>query len=183
MKDIGLKIVLDEATIQQRLDVLAAEIDALYKDKPLVVVCVLKGAFMFFTDLVRRLTCNPMIDFVQVGSYGYDTRSQHVTFIKDMTLPVQGKDVLLIEDIIDTGRSMEFLLPQLASRGANSLRLAVFVDKNERREVNIQADFVAFSIPKGFIVGYGLDYGQAYRNLPAVYEVLFDEKAHCALES
>ncbi|MBO4311659.1 MAG: hypoxanthine phosphoribosyltransferase [Desulfovibrionaceae bacterium] len=170
VRNAALKPVLNAEIIQRRLDELAHEISAAYMGKPLVVICVLKGAFMFFTDLVKRLTCCPEIDFVRLSSYGAGTVHKEIVFSKDVEIPLRGKHVLVIEDMVDTGRSMEFLLKQLESRGALSLKLAVFIDKSERREVFVHPDFVAFSLPRGFLVGYGLDYAEQYRELPAVYE-------------
>lgn len=165
-----LRVVYDENAIRTRVRELAAEIDALYQDEPLVIVCVLKGAVLFFSDLVRALTISPELDFVRLASYGKETKSgSTVAFTKDLELPIEGKHVLIVEDIIDSGRSMDFLLRQLGARGAKSLRIAALIDKTERREVPVHADFVGFAVPSGFIVGYGLDYAEHYRALPAVY--------------
>ena len=124
---------------------MAGEISTLYKDEPLVVVCVLKGAFMFFSDLVRHLTCKPELDFVRLASYGSAAqRSKTITFTKDVEIPLEGKHVLIVEDIVDTGHSMDFLYRQ-------------------------------FTLPSGFVVGYGLDYAESYRELPAIYEAEIEE--------
>ena len=170
MKITGLKPLFTAEQIERRLDELAASINTLYAGEPLVVVCVLKGAFMFFSDLVKRLTCEPELDFVRLASYGKGTRNNAITFSKDVELSLEGKHVLIVEDIIDTGHSMDFLFRQLAARGARSLRLAVLIDKHERREVPVTAHFVGFGLPGGFIVGYGLDCAERYRELPALYE-------------
>ncbi len=175
MKITGLKPLITEEEIRKRIDELAAAINALYADEPLVVVCVLKGAFMFFSDLVKRLTCRPELDFVRLASYGNSTTNSTVTFSKDVELSLEGKHVLIVEDIIDTGHSMDFLFRQLAARGARSLRLAVLFDKHERREVPVTAHFVGFSLPGGFVVGYGLDCAEQYRELPALYEAVIEE--------
>lgn len=165
-----LRIVYDESVIRARVRELAAEIDAAYRDEPLVVVCVLKGAIFFFSDLVRALTISPELDFVRLASYGDGMQSKrNVAFTKDLELSIEGKHVLIVEDIIDSGHSMDFLLKQLGARGAKSLRLAALIDKAERREVPVHADFVGFALPVGFIVGYGMDYAEHYRALPAVY--------------
>ena len=165
-----LRIVYDESAIHARVRELAAEIDAVYRDEPLVVVCVLKGAIFFFSDLVRALTIAPELDFVRLASYGDGMQSKrNVAFTKDLELSIEGKHVLIVEDIIDSGHSMDFLLKQLGARGAKSLRLATLIDKAERREVPVHADFVGFALPVGFIVGYGMDYAEHYRALPAVY--------------
>ena len=135
MRITNLKPLISEEAIQTRVKEMAGEISTLYKDEPLVVVCVLKGAFMFFSDLVRHLTCKPELDFVRLASYGSAAqRSKTITFTKDVEIPLEGKHVLIVEDIVDTGHSMDFLYRQFQARGARSLRLAVLVDKNERRE-------------------------------------------------
>lgn len=156
--------------IAERVNLLAAEIDHVYGDTPLLIVCVLKGAAIFFADIVRALR-KPHItlDFVRVSSYGMaNTPEACVSFLKDVEVPLEGKDVLVIEDIIDTGQSMDFLMGQFAARSPRSLRLAVLVDKTERRHAAVRADFVGFALRQGFIVGYGLDYAEQYRQLPDI---------------
>jgi len=153
---------------------MAAEINNLYDGEDLVLVCVLKGAFMFFGDLARRLK-GPRVeaDFVRLASYGESaTSSGRIAFVQDVELPLAGKHVLIVEDILDTGHSMDFLLRQFASRGAKSLRLAVMVDKQERRAAPVRADFTGFALSGGFVVGYGLDYAERYRELPALFEIV-----------
>jgi len=169
-----LKQIYDVEQIQARVADLAAEISVLYDGEALVVVCVLKGGFMFFSDLARRLEGPQVeVDFVRLASYGRGTTSSRtVAFVKDVELSLAGKHVLVVEDIIDTGHTMDFLLRQFAARGAKSLRLAVMVDKQERREVPVKADFTGFALPGGFIVGYGLDYAERYRELPSIFEVI-----------
>jgi len=169
-----LKQIYDEKQIRTRVAELAAEISALYDGEVLVVICVLKGGFMFFSDLTRRLEGPQVeVDFVRLASYGRTTASNRaVSFVKDVELSLAGKHVLVVEDIIDTGYSMDFLLHQFAAREMKSLRLAVLVDKQERREVPVTADFVGFALSGGFIVGYGLDYAERYRELPAIFEII-----------
>lgn len=175
MRIVGLNPLITEEVIEKRLDEIAAEINALYDGEPLVVVCVLKGGFMFFSDIVKRLKCRPELDFVRLASYGAHTSNSSINFTKDVELSLEGKHVLIVEDIIDTGHSMDFLFRQLGARGARSLRLAVLVDKHERREVPVTAHFVGFSVPSGFLVGYGLDCAEQYRELPALYEAVIEE--------
>jgi hypoxanthine phosphoribosyltransferase len=172
-----LRQIYGPEQIQARVAEMAAEINALYDGENLVVLCVLKGAFMFCGDLTRRLQGPQVeVDFVRLTSYGSsDTSSRTVSFLKDVELPLAGKHVLVVEDIVDTGHSMKFLLHQLAARGAKSLRLAVMVDKQERREVPVHADFTGFALTGGFIVGYGLDYAERYRELPAIFEIIPEE--------
>ncbi|MCH5278062.1 MAG: hypoxanthine phosphoribosyltransferase [Desulfovibrionaceae bacterium] len=167
-----MRLLYDADSIARRVRELAAEIDALYKDEPLVMICVLKGAFMFFSDLVKNLTISPELDFVRLSSYGSQTTSSRsVSFTKDVESPLTDRHVLVIEDIVDSGRTMDFLLRQLSARGPRSLRLAALLDKKERREVPVFAHFVGFALPAGFIVGYGLDYAEHFRALPALYEI------------
>ncbi len=171
MKITKLNPLISEEAIQTRVKEMAEDISRLYKDQPLVVVCVLKGAFMFFSDLVRHLTCQPELEFVRLASYGKSSQSSKtITFTKDVEIPLEGKHVLIVEDIVDTGHSMDFLFRQFQARGARSLRLAVLLDKGERREVPVTTHFVGFTLPSGFVVGYGLDYAERYRELPGVYE-------------
>jgi hypoxanthine phosphoribosyltransferase len=169
-----LKPVFTQEQIAARVRELAAEIDAMYGDEPLVVVCVLKGAVMFFSDLVRSLhNRNLELDFVRLSSYGRATSSsKHVIFNKDLEIDICDKHVLIVEDIVDSGHSMRFLLGQFAARRARSLRLATMVDKGERREIDVPLDFVGFTLKQGFIVGYGLDYAERYRMLPGIYEIV-----------
>ena len=156
------KIVYTSDQIAERVRAMAAEIDAFYGDEPLVAACVLKGAVFFFTDLVRAMrTENLELDFVRLSSYGKGTSSsRHVVFSKDVDCDITGKHVLIVEDVVDSGLSMQFLMRQFEARGARSLRLAALVDKNERREVDVRVDFAGFKLEEGFIVGYGLDYAE-----------------------
>lgn len=170
-----LKMVYDAQAIAARVAEMGREINRLYEGQELVVVCVLKGAFMFFADLVRHLDMRPELDFVRVASYGASTSScGAVSFTKDVEVQLQGKHVLLVEDIVDTGHTVDFLLRQLAARGARSLRLAALVDKQERRTVPVRVDFTGFALPGGFIVGYGLDHAERFRELPGIYEAVIE---------
>lgn len=172
-----MRLVYDKETITRRVRELAAQIDVLYGNEPLVIICVLKGAFMFFSDLVRHLTISPELDFVRLASYGSQAESsRNIAFTKDVELSLEGKHVLVVEDIVDSGHTMDFLLRQLGTRGARSLRLAVLLDKQERRQVPVLAHFVGFALPAGFIVGYGLDYAERFRALPALYEIPLGEE-------
>lgn len=175
MKIKDLKVVYDAQAIAARVAEMGQDINRLYAGEELVVVCVLKGAFMFFADLVRHLDMRPELDFVRVASYGSSTSTcGTVSFTKDVEVPLQGKHVLLVEDIVDTGHTVDFLFRQLAARGAKSLRLAALVDKQERRAVPVRVDFAGFALPGGFIVGYGLDYAERYRELPGIYEAVIE---------
>lgn len=166
-----LKEVLSAAALQRRVKEMAMEIDALYGEEPLVVICVLKGAFFFFSDLVRAMEKDIAIDFVRLASYDNGTESSgQVRVTKNVELSLKGRHVLIVEDIIDTGRTMDFFVKYCHSCGAASVRLAVLVDKRERREVAVHADFTGF-ILNGFLVGYGLDCDEKYRTLPALCEL------------
>ena len=174
MRVKALRQLYGEEQIQARVAEMAADISKLYDGEVLVLVCVLKGACMFFADLARRLK-GPQVeaDFVRLSSYGESaTSSGRISFVQDVELSLAGKHVLIVEDILDTGHSMAFLMRQFASRGAKSLRLAVMVDKQGRREVPVDAAFTGFALPGGFVVGYGLDYAERYRELPALFEVI-----------
>lgn len=162
-------ILFSAEEIDARVNALADEINKVYADKELVVICVLKGAFMFFSDLVKRINVRPMLDFVRIASYGNKTSSEErIYFTKDVEIPLKNKHVLIVEDVVDTGRSMEFLFRQLQAREAKSIKLCTLVDKFERRTVDIKADFAGFALNEGFIVGYGLDYAERYRELPEI---------------
>lgn len=169
-----LRLVFSPEAIAGRIADMAAEIDKLYGDDPLLVVCVLKGGLFFFTDLVRNLhKKNVRLDFLRCASYGNaSVSSGNVRLVKDVECDVHGWHVLLVDDIVDSGRSMEFLAGLFSSRGAKSLRFAALVDKNERREREVAIDFSGFLLDKGFLVGYGMDYAEAYRNLPGIYELV-----------
>ena len=168
-KEALSEVVFSEAEIDTRIRELAAEINCDYAGKDLVVVGVLKGAFMFFSDLVKRMNVRPTLDFVRIASYGNSmSGNERIYLTKDVELPLQDKHVLVVEDVVDTGRSMEFLFGQLAARGAASVKLCALVDKCERRTVDIKVDYTGFKLDEGFIVGYGLDYAEKYRELPEI---------------
>lgn len=165
--------VFSAKVIEERVSALAAEIDATYGEEALVAICVLKGAFMFFSDLVRRLK-NPglELDFVRLSSYGMNSASsKHVIFSKDIEVDIFGKHVLVVEDIIDSGHTMRFLMDQLAARKPKSVAVATLVDKHERREADIDVAFAGFCVPEGFIVGYGMDYAERFRGMPEICEL------------
>lgn len=153
---------------------IARKISEDYKDKQLVLIGVLKGAFIFLGDLARQLTIPVEIDFIQFSSYGKkDTSSGDILLQKDITTEIRGKDVLVVEDIIDTGRTMARLITHLETMGPTSVRVCVFIEKYERREVDVKADYACHSVEGGFLVGYGLDYAEKYRNLPELYHLNF----------
>lgn len=163
------KILVDEATIQRRVCELGAVISQEYAGKDLLLVSVLKGSIIFMSDLVRSITIPHEIDFMATSSYGASTTSSGVVrILKDLNVPIEGRNVVVVEDIIDSGHTLSYLLRLLQERRPASLRIITLLDKPERREVEIHVDWIGFSIPNEFVVGYGLDYNEVYRNLPYI---------------
>ncbi len=166
--DIAEVLVTDEQ-IKERTAQLARQIDEDYRGKDLVLVCVLKGGVMFLADLMRQLTIPHAIDFMATSSYGSSTESSGVVrILKDLDSPIEGRHVLIVEDIVDTGLTLNYLLRILQERKPASLRVCTLLNKPSRRKVDVPIDYIGFDIPNAFVVGYGLDYGQLYRNLPFV---------------
>ena len=163
------QVLITEEQIGQRLDEMAAQIDADYAGRDPLLVGVLKGAVYVMADLSRRLHMSAPMDWMAVSSYGSGTKSSGVVrILKDLDKPINGKDVLIIEDIVDSGMTLSFLKENLLSRGAASLHIATLLDKPERRRVPLHVDYSGFTIPDEFVVGYGLDYAEKYRNLPDI---------------
>jgi hypoxanthine phosphoribosyltransferase len=162
-------ILISEAQIQQRVKELGAQLSADYKDKNLVIICVLKGAVVFLADLLRALSIPVELDFVRISSYGKNTESSGVVkIIQNITSDIQHKDVLIVEDIVDTGITLNSIKECLLSRKPSSLKICTLLDKPRRREKVIKIEYVGFEIPNYFVVGYGLDYNEKYRNLSYV---------------
>jgi hypoxanthine phosphoribosyltransferase len=160
--------------IQQRVAELARTLSKDYRGKDLLMIGVLKGAFMFMADLARKMTIPVRMDFVRLASYGPGCESRgSVQVIKPVELPVAGKDILIVEDIIDTGLTLDFFSHTLLEDNPRSLKICALVDKGERRELPVAIDYVGFTVPQGFLVGYGLDYDEQYRHLPALYRLHF----------
>jgi len=148
---------------------LGKQITADYQGKQPVMICILKGASVFFCDLIRQIDLPLEIDFMVVSSYGASTKtSGEVKLVKDLDRSVQGRDVIVVEDIVDSGMTLSFLKKNLLHRGAASLRIATLLDKPARRRVELETDYSCFEIPDAFVVGYGLDYNETYRNLPDI---------------
>lgn len=163
------KILFTEEQIQTRIKEIAAQIDKDYAGETPVVVGILKGCFMFFADLVRQMKTNIEIDFMSISSYGNNTKSSgEVKMIKDLDRTIEGRHVIIIEDIIDTGYTLKYLMTTLSARNPKSIKLFTLLDKKSRREVDIKPDYVCFDVGDEFVVGYGLDYAQLYRNLPVI---------------
>lgn len=173
----NIRTLIGKDEIQQRIKEVAAQINKDYEGKEIHLICVLKGAIMFMCDLAKELKGDVSMDFMSVSSYGSETKSSGVVkIIKDLDEPIQGKDVIIVEDIIDSGRTLAYLCEMLAGRGTNSLKLCTLLDKPSRRVVDdIHVDYICFEIPDEFVLGYGLDFDQKYRNLPYIGVVEFEE--------
>lgn len=170
MSEHQLKLLFPHTSIDTQVKALAARITADYSGRDILLVAVLKGSFLFVADLARAIKLPLSIDFVRLASYGSDTRSSGIVEIRmDLELPIRGRDVIIVEDIIDSGFTLETLYHQLLQRQPQSLRICTLIDKTSRREVPIQPDYVGFAIDDGFVVGYGLDFDENYRNLPDIY--------------
>jgi hypoxanthine phosphoribosyltransferase len=164
-----VKILISGGRIQRRIQALAKEIRNDFPGEPLHLVSVLKGGVFFLTDLARSISGEVSFDFIAVSSYGQDTRSSgQVRLTRDLDSSIEGKTVIVVEDILDTGMTLQYLLRLFQQRKPKHLRVAVLLDKPERRIAPVRADYVGFSIPNEFVVGYGLDYSERYRNLPYV---------------
>ena len=155
--------------IQTRVAEMGAEIARDYAGTTPLLIGVLKGAYIFLSDLARSIDLRLGVEFMAISSYGSGTRSSgEVKIVKDLDVPVDGRDILIVEDIVDTGLTLSFLIGSLHQRGARSVKLAALLDKWERREREVAIDYCGFKIPDAFVVGYGLDYAERYRNLPYI---------------
>lgn len=164
-----MKILIPEDELQSRIDQLADEITRDYKDLRPVVVCVLKGAVIFMADLVRRLDFDLEMDFMAVSSYGMSTDSSGVVrILKDLDMDIKDRHVLVVEDIIDSGLTLKYLLRNLSARGPSSLEVCALLDKPDRRKASLPCRYLGFSIPDRFVIGYGLDRAEKGRNLPYI---------------
>ena len=167
-KDIE-KIMITEEQLQARIAEMGAELTEEYKDKYPLAVGVLKGAIPFMTDLMKRFDSYIEVDFMDVSSYGNATVSSgEVKILKDLNTSIEGRDVIIVEDIIDSGLTLSYLVNQFKSRKAKSIKIVTLLDKPSGRKVDLSADLVGFKVPDGFVVGYGLDYAEKYRNLPYI---------------
>ncbi|MBQ0000955.1 MAG: hypoxanthine phosphoribosyltransferase [Clostridiales bacterium] len=171
-----IKVLLDEEEVDSRIKTIAERISHDYAGKSIHLICILKGGVFFTCELAKRLTVPVSMDFMSVSSYGADTKSSGVVkIIKDLDEPLEGKDVLIVEDIIDSGRTLSYLIEILKQRNPASIHLCTLLDKPDRRVKHVHVDYSCFAIPDEFVVGYGLDYAQKYRNLPYIGVVSFDE--------
>ncbi len=170
LRDDVDRILIPEDVLQARIAELAAEINVTYTDEDrLLLVCVLKGAFMFLADLMRHLEIRHEVDFMEISSYGTGTVSSGVVrILLDLAQNIEGRHVLIVEDIVDSGRTLDYITRNLQTRGPASLRVCTLLSKPSRREVEISTDFVGFEVPDEFVIGYGLDFAEEYRNLPFI---------------
>ncbi len=170
-----IRVLLSEEEVDARIQQIGDQISKDYEGGQVHLVCVLKGGSFFMCELAKRITVPVSLDFMSVSSYGKDTKSSGVVkIVKDLDESIKGKDVLVVEDIVDSGRTLSYLLEMLRDRGPKSLRLCTLLDKPDRRVVDVHVDYTGFAIPDEFVVGYGLDYDQKYRNLPFIGVVEFE---------
>ncbi len=167
--------LISEEDVDRKIKEIGERISRDYAGKEVHLICVLKGGSFFLCELAKRITVPVSLDFMSVSSYGGDTKSSGVVkIVKDLDEPIAGKDVIIVEDIVDSGRTLSYLLSMMKDRGPASLRLCTLLDKPSRRVTDVKVDYTAFEIPDEFVVGYGLDYDQRYRNLPYIGIVKFD---------
>ncbi|MBO5987194.1 MAG: hypoxanthine phosphoribosyltransferase [Lachnospiraceae bacterium] len=170
-----VRVLKSEEVVDARIQEIGEQINKDYAGKQIHMICVLKGGAFFMCELAKRITVPVSLDFMSVSSYGSDTKSSGVVkIVKDLDESIQGKDVLVVEDIIDSGRTLSYLLEMLRDRKPNSLKLCTLLDKPSRRVVDVDVNYTGFQIPDEFVVGYGLDYDQRYRNLPYIGVISFD---------
>ena len=169
MKNDIKEVLFTEEQLRQKVDELGAQITADYQGKKPLIVSVLKGSYVFMADLTRRINVPCQVDFMVVSSYGAGTKtSGEVQIIKDLENSIDGRDLIIVEDILDSGVTLNYLMKVLTARGANSIRLCTLLSKPDRRRVDVPVDYLGFEIPDEFVVGYGLDFAERYRNLPYI---------------
>ena len=170
-----VEVLLSEEEVDRRINEIGKQISKDYAGKEVHLICVLKGGSFFLCELAKRINVPVSLDFMSVSSYGKDTKSSGVVkIVKDLDESIKDKNVLVIEDIVDSGRTLSYLMELLKDREPASLRLCTLLDKPERRVVDVKVDYTGFQVPDEFVVGYGLDYDQLYRNLPYIGVVKFD---------
>ena len=171
-----ISVLIEEEKVDKRIEELGKKISEEYAGKEVHLICILKGSIFFTCELAKRITVPVTIDFMSCSSYGADTKSSGVVkLVKDLDEPLEGKNVIVIEDIIDSGRTLSYLLEILSARKPASLKLCTLLDKPDRRVMPVHVDYTGFEIPDEFVVGYGLDYDQRYRNLPYIGVLSFTE--------
>jgi len=167
-----LKLVISKEDINNRVSEIGEQITREYQDRQLAVIGILKGAFIFMADLVRKIDLPLEVDFIRLQSYGSGTESAgQVRITKDVELPLKDKHVVIVEDIVDTGYTLKYLKQVLSLHQTASVKICCLIDKKERRKVDVDVDYVGFEVEKGFLVGYGLDYDEQYRQLPGIYHL------------
>ena len=172
-----VSVMISEADVDKRIEEIGAKISEDYAGEEVHIIGILKGSVFFMCELAKRISIPVSLDFMSVSSYGNDTKSSGVVKIaKDLDEPLNGKNVIVVEDIIDSGRTLSYLLEILAKRNPKSLKLCTLLDKPDRRVRDVKVDYTGFEIPDEFVVGYGLDYAQKYRNLPYIGVVHLDEE-------
>ena len=170
-----ISVLLSEEEVDARIKAIGEQISKDYEGKQIHMICILKGGTFLMCELAKRISVPVSLDFMAVSSYGGDTKSSGVVkIVKDLDEAIQGKDVLVVEDIVDSGRTLSYLLEMLRDRKPASLRLCTLLDKPDRRVIDVPVDYTGFQIPDEFVVGYGLDYDQKYRNLPYIGIISFD---------
>lgn len=166
---LKLETLISEQDIQRRIEELGAQISKDYEGKEIIMLCVLKGGVMFMTDLAKRVTVPMKMEFMAVSSYGDEYKSSGIVkILKDLDESIDGKHVLIVEDIIDSGRTLSYLKNILEGRNPSSVKICTLLDKPDQRVVDVEVDYIGFTIPDSFVIGYGLDYQQYYRNLPYI---------------
>jgi len=171
-----ISVLLSEEEVDAKIQAMGEQISRDYAGRQVHLICVLKGGSFFMCELAKRITVPVSLDFMSVSSYGSDTKSSGVVkIVKDLDDPIKGKDVLVVEDIVDSGRTLSYLMEMLRKREPASLSLCTLLDKPDRRVVDVNVDYTGFQIPDEFVVGYGLDYDQRYRNLPYIGIVHLDD--------
>ena len=172
MDKTSKEILFSKETIQKRVCELASQISKDYDGRELIIIGVLRGAFIFMADLIREITIPCKVDFARLASYGIGSESSgKVVMTKDIETSIKDKDILIVEDILDTGLTMQYFVEWLKERNPKSLKVCVFLDKRKRRKVSLEADYVGFTIDDGFVVGYGLDFNEMYRFSPDIYVI------------
>ena len=166
-----LKVVLSKEQIQERVAELGKQISADYKGKNPILICMLKGAVVFFADIIRNLNIPLSMEFVRLSSYKNDTTSGEMEVVNDLNVDITGRDVIIVEDVVDSGKTLSFFVDLLKSKNPNSVKICAFLDKPERRTVNVNVDYVGFRVECGFVIGYGLDYAERFRELPYLAEI------------
>ena len=173
MEDENLILLYTKEEIGQKITDIASQITRDYQENGVILIGILKGAFVFLADLMRKIRIPLKVDFVRLSSYGSKLMSSgEIIISKDIDLCIEGKDVVIVEDILDSGLTLSFLIEKLKAKKPKSLRSCVLINKAERKEKKIETDYVAFRLEEGFVVGYGLDFDERYRNLPDIYKIV-----------